>query len=163
MHENYPFRIVAVSNLLTLAIYFFGAAIIYRLSAVGLAAYLLYVAWIELRLMRGHCVNCYYFGKTCSFGRGRLSCLFFKKGDPREFNRMQITWKSMIPDMLVSFVPVAAGIVILFRKFDWTLLAMTAVLFLLTTAGNGFVRGKLACRYCKQRELGCPAERLFKK
>jgi hypothetical protein len=25
------------------------------------------------------------------------------------------------------------------------------------------VRGQLACKYCKQRELGCPAEQLFSK
>jgi hypothetical protein len=25
------------------------------------------------------------------------------------------------------------------------------------------VRGQLACRYCKQREIGCPAAQLFNK
>jgi hypothetical protein len=35
--------------------------------------------------------------------------------------------------------------------------------FLLTFIGNGLVRGSLACKYCKQREIGCPAEQLFNK
>ncbi|MFH1684097.1 MAG: hypothetical protein ABIA67_04360 [Candidatus Margulisiibacteriota bacterium] len=27
----------------------------------------------------------------------------------------------------------------------------------------GYLRGSLACKFCKQRELGCPAEQLFSK
>ena len=34
---------------------------------------------------------------------------------------------------------------------------------ILTTIGNGFIRGTLTCKYCKQGELGCPADRLFNK
>jgi hypothetical protein len=48
-------------------------------------------------------------------------------------------------------------------KFDFTLLFAAIILIVLTTVGNGFIRGKLTCRYCKQRELGCPAEKLFSK
>jgi F0F1-type ATP synthase membrane subunit c/vacuolar-type H+-ATPase subunit K len=33
----------------------------------------------------------------------------------------------------------------------------------LTTIGNGYIRGNLTCKYCKQREIGCPAEQLFSK
>lgn len=162
-YEEYPLRIVAVSVLLTLAIYFLGAVILYRVSAVAAVVYLCYIAWLELRLMGGHCVDCYYFGKRCAFGRGKLSCLLFKKGDPQKFSRMNLTWKSMIPDMLVALIPVLAGTALLFREFDWTLLGMIVALFLLSSAGNGFVRGTLACRHCKQRETGCPAEKLFNK
>jgi len=36
-------------------------------------------------------------------------------------------------------------------------------LLLLATAGKGAVRSSLACKRCRQRELGCPAERLFAK
>jgi len=37
------------------------------------------------------------------------------------------------------------------------------MLILLTSAGNSYIRGSLACKYCQQRELGCPAEKLFNK
>jgi Co/Zn/Cd efflux system component len=163
MYEKYPFWIVVVSNLLSLAVYLLGAMILFRVSTVALAIHLLYVAWLVLRLIRGHCVDCYYFGKMCFCGRGKISCLFFKKGDPQKFARMQVTWKSLIADMLVSLVPILAGIVLLFREFDWLLLVMIFLLFLLSSAGNGFVRTTLACRSCKQREAGCPADRFFNK
>ena len=40
-------------------------------------------------------------------------------------------------------------------------LVLVAVLLILGFPGTAFVRGQLACRFCRQRELGCPAEQLF--
>ena len=37
------------------------------------------------------------------------------------------------------------------------------VLLLLGFFGNAIVRGKLACNYCKQKEIGFPAEQLFER
>ena len=55
------------------------------------------------------------------------------------------------------------GIVLLIRDFSWLVLAMVILLLFLATLGNGVIRGSLACKYCKQREIGCPAEQLFAK
>ena len=62
---------------------------------------------------------------------------------------------------LVGLLPLAAGIVLLVQGWSWTLLAMLAVVLLLSTIGNCLVRGSLLCLHCKQRELGCPAQKLF--
>jgi len=40
---------------------------------------------------------------------------------------------------------------------------LLALLIGLATQGNYLVRSRIACKYCKQRELGCPAEKLFRK
>ena len=77
-----------------------------------------------------------------------------------DFLRKEITWWDLVPDLAVGFLPVVAGAVLLVRGFSWTLLLVLALLAL-TTAGNAFVRGVLVCRHCRQRELGCPAQRLF--
>ncbi|MFC1905310.1 hypothetical protein ACFLXL_00695 [Chloroflexota bacterium] len=45
--------------------------------------------------------------------------------------------------------------------FNWLLLSIVLALLLLTFIVNGFIRGSLACKYCRQREIGCPAEQLF--
>jgi hypothetical protein len=74
-----------------------------------------------------------------------------------------MSWKDMIPDLLVSLVPLIIGIVLMIIKFDFILLFASVILIVLTTSGNGFIRGNLTCKYCKQRELGCPAEKLFSK
>ncbi|MFC1787240.1 hypothetical protein ACFLY8_04345 [Halobacteriota archaeon] len=111
--------------------------------------------------MRRSCVNCYYYGKYCAFGKGKLSYLLFKKGDSKRFIQDEITWKDILPDFMVSIIPMLVGIVILIIDFNWFVLTMIAILALLTFVGNATVRGSLACKYCKQREIGCPAEQLF--
>lgn len=162
-HENYPIMIVIVSNLLSFLIYLIGAFILYQFNLIWVIFYVLFILLLEFRLMRGHCVDCYYYGKTCAFGKGRLSALFFQRGNPEKFNQVKITWKDIVPDFLVFLVPVLAGILLLVLEFSLTILILIIALFLLGFFGNALVRGKLACRYCKQRAIGCPAEQLFDK
>jgi hypothetical protein len=162
-YEDYPIWIVVISNLVSLAIYFIGGFIIYQIGFLWLAIYILCILILEYRLLSKHCVDCYYFGKTCSFGKGRLSSLFFKRGKPIRFTQNKITWKSVLPDFLVSVIPIIVGIVVLISHFNWLILFLIILLFILGFLGNSLVRGQLACKYCKQRKLGCPAQKLFEK
>ena len=161
--ENYPVTTVIASNLVPLLIWVTGAFILSRIGLPWALLYLLFVVALEFRLVSGHCRDCYYFGKTCAFGKGRLSALLFRRGSPDKFAQLKIGWKDLVPDFLVFLVPVIAGIVLLVQQFSWAILLLIIVLLLLGFAGNAFVRGHLACRFCKQREIGCPAERLFDK
>jgi len=162
-YENYPLWIVTLSNLVSILIYISGFMITLRLVWIAAAFYLVFILALEYRLVNKHCVNCYYWGKTCGFGKGRLSSLFFKRGDPSKFCNNKMTWKDMIPDLLVSLIPLIIGIVLLIIEFEWFLIIAVILLITLTTYGNGFIRGTLTCRFCKQRELGCPADQLFNK
>jgi hypothetical protein len=162
-YENFPFWIVLLSSLSPMAIYVLGCLILLKVSWMLTAVYLLFVLYLEFKLIRKHCVNCYYWGKTCGFGKGRVSAWLFKKGEAAKFCENKMTWKDMIPDLLVSLVPVGVGIYLLIADFDWLMLIAILLILLLTTSGNGFIRGQLTCKYCRQRELGCPAEKLFDK
>ena len=162
-YENYPIWVVLLSNLVSLAIYGLGFVIIFRLDLIFSIFYLIYILILEYRLMRFHCINCFYHGKICGFGKGRLSSWFFKKGDISRFCLKEMTFKDMIPDILISLIPLVIGITLLVVKFDFILLFILLILLILTTIGNGFIRGTLTCKYCKQKELGCPADRLFNK
>lgn len=161
--ENYPLWIVIVANSVPLLLYGIGVFLFLQISIWWVVAYLLFVLLLEFRLVSGHCTDCYYYGKTCAFGRGRLSARLFPKGSQERFCAMEITWKDILPDFLVFIVPVLAGIWLLMREFSGTVLMLIVALLLLGFAGNALVRGGLACRYCMQREIGCPAERLFSK
>jgi hypothetical protein len=161
--ENYPTAIVIGSNLLSLLIYGIGAFILFRFGIIWVIGYVFFILILEFRLLSGHCVDCFYYGKTCAFGKGRLSSMFFQKGNPEKFSQMTLTWKDIIPDFLMFMIPVLAGILLLIQEFTWIVLILIITLFLLGFLGNALVRGQLACRYCKQREIGCPAERLFNK
>jgi len=159
--ENFPIRIAVLGNLVALSIYAIGAYILSGMAIWLAAFYLLYCLWAEFSVLKGSCVNCYYYGKVCGLGKGKLCSLLFKPGDPRKFIERQVSWKEIVPDMLVFLFPLAGGIALLVRGFSWLIVAMLVLLALLSFGGNAIVRGLFACKYCKQRELGCPAEKLF--
>jgi hypothetical protein len=75
----------------------------------------------------------------------------------------QISWWTVLPDFLVSLVPLGVGVILLVRSFSWLVLSLIACLLILGSVGTAFVRGQMACKHCRQRELGCPAEQLFNK
>ena len=162
-YENFPGWVVILSNLVSTTTYLLGFFILLSLYWIAAIFYVIFVSALEFRLLSKHCTSCYYWGKTCGFGKGRVSSVFFKKRNPSLFCTKKFTWSDMIPDMLVSFVPIIAGIVLLIIRFDFIILAAMALLLVLTTSGNAIIRSNFACKYCRQREIGCPAEQLFSK
>jgi hypothetical protein len=162
-YENFPARIVVLSNLVSLLIYGIGAYILSMVNLIWAIIYLLFIVLIEFRLLGRHCVDCYYYGKTCAFGKGYLSSRIFSRGRPEQFNQKKMKMTDILPDFLMFIVPVLAGLVLLVQEFSWTLFSLVIALVLLGFLGNAIVRGRLACRHCKQREIGCPAEQMFNK
>jgi hypothetical protein len=161
--EKYPFWMVFISNLVSILIYLIGAFIIYEVGLVWLALYLIFILFLEFKLIKGHCPDCYYYGKICVFGKGKISSMFFKKGNTNNFCKKQVSWKDILPDFLVALIPVIAGIIIIINNFDWLILLSIIALLILAFGGSGMIRTQLACKYCKQREIGCPAQKLFDK
>lgn len=162
-YENFPLWIVILSNLFSILIYFSGLFITLRLGWIATVIYFVCILAFEYHLISSHCINCYYWGKSCGFGKGRISSLFFKRGDPSNFCSKKMSWKDMIPDLLITLVPLIIGIILMIIRFDLILLSVAILLVLLATMGNGFIRGSLTCKYCKQKEIGCPADELFNK
>ncbi|MFC1478360.1 hypothetical protein ACFL57_02765 [Candidatus Margulisiibacteriota bacterium] len=160
-YDNFPLWIVLLSGLYTVLLYALGAYIMAGLGLIWMALFLLYCLFLEMRIMKMSCVHCYYYGKFCGLVRGKLAAVFFKKGDPQKFLEKKISWKDIIPDFLVIVIPLIAGIILLIQGFTWTLLAVLGLLLILFMGGTPVIRGMFACKYCKQREFGCPADELF--
>jgi len=163
VYENFPVWIPLLSCVHSISIYAIGTFIFYQLAIFFAVLYLLFCLWFEFRTLQKSCVNCYYYGKICGLGRGKLSPLFFKKGNPERFTEKDISWKDLIPDFLILIFPLVGGIIILIMDFTWLILVLMVILVVLSLGGNALIRGSLACKYCKQRELGCPAEQFFNK
>lgn len=159
-YENYPFRIVFLSNILSLSIYIIGASILYGLGIIFSVFYLFFCLCMEINLLHKSCVNCYYYGKTCTFGKGRLASYLFNKGNPQIFTEKEVSWFTVLPDFLVFILPLAGGIILLINKFSWIILLLIILLLILSFGGNALIRSS-TCKHCKQRELGCPAAELF--
>ena len=162
-YENYPFWIIAVATLVSWSIYAIGIFVFAQWGIVWVLLYVAYCLWFEIKLLRGSCVNCYYYGKFCGFGKGRLCALLFRPGDPAKFHAKKITWLDIVPDFLIALFPLMGGIILLIMDFNWLITGLLVVLVVLITVGNSFVRGNLACKFCKQRDLGCPAIEMFAK
>ena len=159
--ERFPWWSVVVANLPSLLVTGIGSYLLARVTLWLIAPYLAYAVWTETRVLWGSCRDCAYFGGGCAFGKGRLAALFLRRGDPRRFARREVRWIQLLPDFMVFPIPIAAGILVLSRRFSAGILALTIILAVVSLAGTALVRGSLACRYCKQRAMGCPAERLF--
>lgn len=159
--ERYPLGIIVLSNGLSILIYTLALFILYQLGIIFAILFFCYCVFLEIRLYRSGCVNCYYYGKLCGFGKGKVCSFFFSRGNPERFNEKKLTWKDMIPDMLILFIPFAGGIFSLFLSFSWIILSAVIVIIFLSLFGNAFIRGSFSCKYCKQKELGCPASELF--
>lgn len=162
-YESFPAPTVSLVILISISIYAIGTYILMGLGIWFAVLFLLYCGWIEFRILKHSCVDCYYYGKLCGLGRGKLCSLLFTKGDPQRFVNSQISWTDLIPDFLVSIFPAIGAIVLLIKDFSWLILFLLLILLVLAFPGTAIIRGSFACKYCKQREIGCPAERLFNK
>jgi hypothetical protein len=162
-YEKFPLWIVLLSNLLSIAIYLIGLYIFLQIGILFAILFVIYIFWVEIRLLKKSCRYCYYYNKICAFGRGKCCTLFFKRGDPKKFVKTKITMKDILPDFLVFILPLIGGIILLFYKFSWLIVTLLAILVILGFGGNAVIRGSFACKHCKQREIGCPAEKLFGK
>jgi hypothetical protein len=161
-YENFPLWMPALASLVTLLIYTTGAIILAGFGTAISVLYVLYCMGLEIRIMRRSCVNCYYYGKNCGIGRSRLAALLFKQRDGKRFARDIISWTDLLPDFMVFLVPAFGAAVLMLHHFAWSTSVLLLVLLVLVFGGNGAVRSSFACKFCKQRELGCPAERLFR-
>jgi hypothetical protein len=89
--DHYPSWIVVLSNLVGLGIWALGAFILSGFGVIWSFPYLAYCIWLEFRLLKHSCTDCYYYGRVCAFGKGVLCALLFRKGDPRQFANRQIS------------------------------------------------------------------------
>jgi hypothetical protein len=160
-YENFPFSMVLFAVLVNVSIYALGVVILSGFGNTMAALYLLYCLGAEIRVKKKSCVDCYYYGKWCALGRGKAAPFLFKQGDPKRFSSKCISWKELLPDMLVLLIPLVGGLALLIQGFSWSTAMMLVALLTLSFGGNYVVRSRIACTYCRQRELGCPAEQFF--
>ena len=84
-YENYPFLIPCFSILLSLLIYTIGACLLSSFGLLAVLLYLLFCFWFEYRVLGKSCRYCYYYGKLCGLGKGKLPLLDRSRSDRSEF------------------------------------------------------------------------------
>ena len=162
-YESYPAWVVIVSNLVTFSVYGAGLYLLYLVWPWLGLLFLIYLLWLEDSVLREGCVCCWYYGKACASGRGKLAPLLHKKGESKKFSEKDMSMKDMIPHFLVSIIPAITGVYLLIQSFDLLVLGLAAWPLIVTFLGNPIIYGKMSCPYCRQRKMGCPACEFFMK
>jgi hypothetical protein len=161
--DSYPAWIVLVTNLVSLSVYLAGLYLLYLIWPVLSLVFLLYILYMEFSLYREGCRHCWYFGKACAHGKGRIASVFFRKGKPEKFTDREFEAKDFIPHFMVALVPIAAGIYLLLGGLDVLIAALAVWPLIATFVGSPLIYGRLACPHCRQGDLGCPACDFFLK
>jgi hypothetical protein len=118
---------------------------------IYLAAALVLVGIVLRRLV---CVNCYYYGRRCGTGWGKLAALFFKQGEMEKFSESIGVRIAPAVYGLLSLVPVVLVIIALVRDFTIPGLVVLVAL-LLVTVYSAFLSRRKGCSTCKMK-LVCP-------
>ena len=160
--EEYPITTVIAQNLFFLIYFSIGFIAILPLKILGIPIIsLLYAVFLVVMLLfvlrKYLCTNCYYYGKKCSTGWGKLSSLMFKEKSGNYelgIKLAGITWG------LATLIPIIGSIISLILNFTTYRLGLL-ILFIFLTPFN-FIFHKNSCKRCKIRNV-CPASMVKKK
>jgi hypothetical protein len=149
--EKYPLGYIIGQNIFLLA-YFWTGFIgmlplqIYSFPIVSVF-YALFLLIMLFFVLRKHlCTNCYYYGKMCNTGWGKVSALMFKKGSGNYqfgLKLARITW------MLATLIPVIGISAVLTLNYSFLNLIFLILFILLTPVS--FITHKKSCEKCKMR------------
>jgi len=85
--EEYPRAGIIFGNFVMILWISLGTIACWFLCPLAALIYLVFVTiMIFVVLRKLVCTKCYYYGKWCSTGWGKLSAMFFKKGNIEKFN-----------------------------------------------------------------------------
>ncbi|NCN68609.1 MAG: hypothetical protein GW779_04045 [Candidatus Altiarchaeum hamiconexum] len=116
---------------------------------------IIFITFITVMLifvLRKHiCTHCFYYGKICGTGWGKLAaCLFKKNSGNYEFGGKLagMSW------MLAMFFPLIGMIIVLTLNWFSITFSLLLVIFIILSGVNFFIHKK-SCEKCKMRFI-CP-------
>ncbi|MEA3458841.1 MAG: hypothetical protein U9R21_09215, partial [Candidatus Thermoplasmatota archaeon] len=112
-YENFPLWVPIVAVLVSVISCSIGAVIISGFGIIFSILYIFYCFGAELFVIVRSCKNCWYYGKMCGLGKGKIAPFFVKKGDAKKFADRDISIVHLIPDFLVVILPVVGGVILL--------------------------------------------------
>ena len=153
--EEFPKSGIILGNLLMLLWIALGTAACWFLYPIAAWIYLpvaLLTVFVVLRWLV--CRNCYYYGKWCPIGWGKLSALLFKQGSIEKFSKSPGVKMAPITYGMLSLIPLILIIIALVK--DFTVPKLVILILLLLVSGYSAVGNrKKSCANCKMRTI-CP-------
>jgi len=153
--EEFPkFQIILGNLLMTLWIALGTAACWFLYPLAGRIYLIVAVVLVFLVLRWLVCRNCYYYGKWCPIGWGKLSALLFKQGSIEKFGKSPGVKLAPVIYGLLSLVPLIFVIIALVKEFTASKIGVL-VLLLLVSGYSAVGNRKKSCANCKMRTI-CP-------
>ena len=151
--ENYPVPIIIIHWIILLLAFGLGIYILLEVHQILAIIYVVYsVVALTFILPLSRCVSCFYYGKLCSTGWGKIAAYLFKKGDESKYVEH---YNYAIFLHLLWLVPLLVALLQLVRKRDvFALSIFVTYLFILFV--EKIILKKLGCKRCHLREF-CPA------
>jgi hypothetical protein len=153
--EKYPASIVITENLAIILWLLFGTMILFQVSIilgiVYVTAALIMILFVMRKLI---CTKCYYYGKRCHVGWGKISGLLFKEGAIEEFTGCPGQKVAPLLFGLLALLPVVFGIISMVRDFSVYKIVLFSLLIVVVVYSSVISR-KNSCAKCKMR-LVCP-------
>ncbi|MFX0099794.1 MAG: hypothetical protein ACFFCS_09435 [Candidatus Hodarchaeota archaeon] len=156
--ESFPVLTIVIGNIITISSVVLGTAVIYFLDFVFSMVYVgLYVLLIILSV-RFRCSYCYYCGKRCPSGMGKLVKRKYQSVYNKEFNNSINYGIVGIFSFAMIMLPIVVGIISLIVSYELIRIAILIFYGIVAFVPNMFLKGD-RCKKCKQGVLGCPATR----
>jgi len=153
--EEHPKSIAVIGNLIMLLWISLGTVACWFFNPIVAGVYLAFaVVMVFIVLRKLVCTNCYYYGKWCPIGWGKLSALFFRKGSIEKFSTGIGVKLAPLTYGLLTLIPLVLIIISIIREFT-VVKAAVLVLLILVSIYSGAVSRKNSCMKCKMR-LICP-------
>ncbi len=153
--EEFPKSQIILGNFLMLLWIGLGTAacwFLYPIAAWIFLSVALIMVFVVLR--RLVCTNCYYYGKWCPIGWGKLTALLFKQGSIEKFSKSPGVKLAPLTYGLISLIPLILVIIALVK--DFTVPELVVLILLLMVSGYSAVGNrKKSCANCKMKTI-CP-------
>jgi hypothetical protein len=109
-YDDYPLRIVALTLVEVLAAALVGLILVAQLGPWAILLYALVgVLGVILSLAFG-CTRCFYYGRVCGLGLGRIAAICLSKRDEEEFGRSAAQTLAWTLVGLALALPIVAGL-----------------------------------------------------
>ncbi len=151
--EDFPKSIIIIRWIILLFAFALGVYVLLRLHYMLAIVYIVYsMIALTLILPLSRCVNCFYHGRFCNTGWGKIAAYLFRKGDESKYVDR---YDYAIFLHLLWLIPLLAAALKAVRRRNILALAIFAA-YLLTLFVEKIILKKLCCRRCHQRDF-CPA------
>ncbi len=151
--DSYPKPVIIIRWIVLAIAFILGIYILWGIKDVVGLAYVIYsLAALTLILPLSRCASCFYHGKACNTGWGKVAAYLFPKGDESKYVD---NYSYSIFLHLLWLIPLLGALFRLIRSRNVLTLSLFAG-YVLVLLLEKIVLKKLGCVKCHQREF-CPA------